>query len=90
MTPRSGHRDCDAASLAAFPLSFWHKKVLAALRQTTTADYEAQTDIRHGAARGWVDAIIPPEQTRSVLIQAIEAAVRPVPKGGFRGGVLQV
>lgn len=63
---------------------------LAQLRQTTTAGYEAQTDIRFGAARGWVDAIIAPESTREVLIEALAAATRPAPAGGFRAGVLQV
>jgi acetyl-CoA carboxylase carboxyltransferase component len=63
---------------------------LAELRQTTIADYEAQTDIRYGAARGWVDAIIAPDTTREVLIEALGAAMRPAPAGGFRGGVLQV
>ncbi|HET6251814.1 MAG TPA: acyl-CoA carboxylase subunit beta [Tepidisphaeraceae bacterium] len=63
---------------------------LAALRETTTADYEAQTDIRYGAARGWVDAIIAPQHTREVLIEALAVATRPGPAGGFRGGVMQV
>lgn len=31
------------------------------------ADYEAQLDARHAAARGFVDAIIAPEETRQVL-----------------------
>jgi acetyl-CoA carboxylase carboxyltransferase component len=60
------------------------------LRQTTTADYEAQTDIRYGAARGWVDAIIAPDKTREVLLEALAIATRPGPTGGFRAGVLQV
>ena len=60
------------------------------LRQTTLADYQAQTDIRYGAARGWVDAIIAPHRTREVLIEAIHLATRPPPKGGFRTGVFQV
>ena len=34
--------------------------------------YEAQTDIRYGAARGWVDAIIAPDQTRRWLQHALE------------------
>lgn len=60
------------------------------LRETTTADYVSQTDIRYGAARGWVDAIIAPETTRDVLIESLAIATRPAPTGGFRGGVLQV
>lgn len=60
------------------------------LRRTTVADYQAQTDIRYGAARGWVDAIIAPHTTRDVLIEALMLATRPAPPGGFRAGVLQV
>jgi acetyl-CoA carboxylase carboxyltransferase component len=60
------------------------------LRATTREGYLEQTDIRYGAARGWVDAIIPPHTTRDVLIAALEVATRPAPTGGFRGGVMQV
>jgi acetyl-CoA carboxylase carboxyltransferase component len=54
--------------------------------------YEDQTDIRYGAARGWVDAIIAPHSTRAVLIEALALAARGRPKGEnrFRTGVLQV
>ena len=55
-----------------------------ALRQKTRDEYQAQTDIRYGAARGWVDAIIAPHTTRDVLITALEVAVRRQPSGGFR------
>jgi 3-methylcrotonyl-CoA carboxylase beta subunit len=60
------------------------------LQETVEADYQKQTDIRYGAARGWVDAIIAPDTTRDVLIEALELATRPPPPGGFRGGILQV
>jgi 3-methylcrotonyl-CoA carboxylase beta subunit len=33
--------------------------------------YQSQTDIRYGAARGWVDAIIAPESTRLWLSTAL-------------------
>ena len=62
---------------------------LAELRERVTADYEAQADIRHGAARGWVDAILKPHETREVLAFALSLATRPKPAGGFRGGVMQ-
>src|SRR4051812_49359126 len=52
--------------------------------------YERQTDIRYGAARGWVDAIIAPHETRKVLTLALKLALRPPPTGGFRAGVFQV
>ena len=52
--------------------------------------YEHQTDIRYGAARGWVDAIIAPHETRMWL----SAALGLIPKGRgqscFKTGVLQV
>lgn len=63
---------------------------LAALREKVKRDYVEQTDIRYGAARGWVDAIIPPHETRDVLLRALACATRPAPKAGFHTGVLQV
>ncbi|WP_422931205.1 acyl-CoA carboxylase subunit beta [Singulisphaera sp. PoT] len=52
--------------------------------------YEHETDIRYAAARGWIDAIIDPAQTRSVLSQALEIATRPQGTTGFPIGVFQV
>jgi acetyl-CoA carboxylase carboxyltransferase component len=63
---------------------------LAALRAKIKQDYVDQADIRYGAARGWVDAIIPPHDTRAVLLTALACAARPAPKAGFHTGVLQV
>jgi acetyl-CoA carboxylase carboxyltransferase component len=60
------------------------------LHEATRDGYERQTDIRYGAARGWVDAIIPPHTTRDVLIESLKLVTRPPPPGGFRGGVMQV
>ncbi|MEO6434646.1 MAG: acyl-CoA carboxylase subunit beta [Tepidisphaeraceae bacterium] len=60
------------------------------LHERIKGDYQRQTDIRYGAARGWVDAIIPPHATRDVLVHALSVATRPPPAGGFRGGVMQV
>jgi len=59
------------------------------LREQIEQAYEHKTDIRYGAARGWVDAIIAPHTTREVLIQALDTVTRPAPAGGFRAGVLQ-
>ena len=53
-------------------------------------NYEEQTDIRYGAARGWVDAIIQPHETRDVLIQLLQYVLRPMPKARFHTGVIQV
>jgi acetyl-CoA carboxylase carboxyltransferase component len=38
------------------------------------ADYEHQLDARYAAARGFVDAIVYPEDTREVLALALRAA----------------
>ena len=63
---------------------------LAALREKIKQDYVEQADIRYGAARGWVDAIIQPHDTRVVLLAALACATRPSPKATFHTGVLQV
>ncbi len=64
-----------------------HKQILDAVRDS----YNEQQDIRHGAARGWVDRIIEPHKTREELIEAIRAANQgwdySVP---FKTGVIQV
>ncbi len=39
------------------------------------ADYEHQLDARYAAARGYVDAIIHPEDTRAVLVAALSASL---------------
>lgn len=39
------------------------------------ADYEHQLDARYAAARGFVDAIVHPEDTRAVLISALTASL---------------
>jgi len=63
---------------------------LDALRERVKAAYSEQADIRYGAARGWVDAIIQPDETRAVLSRALGLATRPAPKASFHTGVLQV
>jgi len=60
------------------------------LRATVKKNYEEQTDIRYGAARGWVDAIIQPHETRDVLIRLLQYVSRPTPKARFHTGVIQV
>jgi 3-methylcrotonyl-CoA carboxylase beta subunit len=59
------------------------------LRANVKQSYEEQTDIRYGAARGWVDAIIQPHETRDVLIRLLEYVSRPMPKAHFHTGVIQ-
>jgi acetyl-CoA carboxylase carboxyltransferase component len=60
------------------------------LRQQVKDNYVEQADIRYGAARGWVDAIISPLETRRILLQTLALAHRPGPKAGFHTGVIQV
>ena len=60
------------------------------LRATVKKTYEEQTDIRYGAARGWVDAIVQPHETREVLMRLLSYVSRPMPKARFHTGVIQV
>ncbi len=59
------------------------------LRQSIQKRYGEQTDIRFGAARGWVDAIIPPLDTRLWLHTALKL-MPATEHREFRTGVLQV
>jgi 3-methylcrotonyl-CoA carboxylase beta subunit len=63
---------------------------MAALRDKVKGDYDRQMDARYGAARGWVDRIIDPVQTREELIYALELATRHASDEPFRVGVYQV
>jgi len=63
---------------------------MAALRDKVKSSYDRQMDSRYGAARGWVDAIIDPAETREVLVTALEIATRHVEQEPFRVGVFQV
>jgi acetyl-CoA carboxylase carboxyltransferase component len=63
---------------------------LAELRRTIQADYDRTTDIRYGAARGWVDAIIAPHETRRVLERTLAIVSRKRETSAFRTGVFQV
>jgi 3-methylcrotonyl-CoA carboxylase beta subunit len=65
-------------------------EALEELRSTVKKNYEEQTDIRYGAARGWVDAIIQPHETREVLTRLLQYVSRPMPKARFHTGVVQV
>jgi 3-methylcrotonyl-CoA carboxylase beta subunit len=61
---------------------------IAELRDSIRERYDGQTDIRYGAARGWVDAVIRPHETRLWLQTALD--LLPAASGSFRTGVLQV
>ncbi|MBO0697211.1 MAG: acyl-CoA carboxylase subunit beta [Zavarzinella sp.] len=63
---------------------------LADLRDKVTASYEEKTDVRYAAARLWVDRIVRPEETRSVLLTALAVATRHDDARPFKTGVLQV
>ena len=63
---------------------------LAKLRSEVSSSYERQMDIRYAAARGWVDSIIAPADTRAALIFALETATRHFAEEPFRVGVYQV
>jgi 3-methylcrotonyl-CoA carboxylase beta subunit len=60
------------------------------LRRKVTEAYDACLDPRYAAARGWVDEIIEPADTRKVLIESLEIATRHADDEPFRTGVLQV
>ncbi|CAN5583528.1 acyl-CoA carboxylase subunit beta [soil metagenome] len=59
------------------------------LRAKVKETYEEQTDIRYGAARGWLDAIIQPHETRDVLMKLLGYVARPMPQARFHMGVVQ-
>ena len=63
---------------------------LAELRGKVTDAYDASLDPRYAAARGWVDEIIEPADTRAALILSLEIATRHAEDEPFRTGVLQV
>lgn len=63
---------------------------LEALRKKVTDAYDTSTDIRYAAARGWVDGIIDPADTRKVLIQSLESVTLHAEPEPFRTGVFQV
>jgi acetyl-CoA carboxylase carboxyltransferase component len=62
-----------------------HKAILDAVRES----YTEQQDIRHGAARGWLDRIIQPHNTRDELAAALAMTSNWPSEREFRTGVLQ-
>jgi acetyl-CoA carboxylase carboxyltransferase component len=61
------------------------KTILKAVHES----YTEQADIRHGAARGWVDRIIEPHRTREELVAAVAMTQGWDWSKPFRTGVLQ-
>jgi acetyl-CoA carboxylase carboxyltransferase component len=54
------------------------------------ARYDRETNIRYAAARGWIDAIIDPAQTRDILMMALDVAMRQRDVEPLSLGVFQV
>lgn len=64
---------------------------LKTMKEIVKRRYEEQMDIRYGAARGWLDAVIDPRNTRSILVQLFDLARRgDLSKRTFHTGVFQV
>jgi 3-methylcrotonyl-CoA carboxylase beta subunit len=61
-----------------------------AMASELRAKYDRETDIRYAAARGWIDSIIDPIETRETLISAFDVATRSRATSGFPLGVFQV
>lgn len=51
-------------------------------------NYKDHMNIKYGAARGWVDAIIAPDETRQILYRCLQC-LPPVEKASFKTGVIQ-
>jgi 3-methylcrotonyl-CoA carboxylase beta subunit len=60
------------------------------LREQIRQRYEQQMDIRYGAARGWVDAIVAPHETRHWLATALRLVPEEPRHEEFRTGLLQM
>ncbi len=59
------------------------------LYESVKQTYDAQQDPRYGAARLWIDRILDPLETRTALIEALEAAALNPEVPEFKVGVLQ-
>ena len=58
--------------------------------RSVEAQYDSTLDPRYGAARLWIDKILPPAETRAALILALDVASHNPEVEPFRTGVLQV
>ena len=64
---------------------------LEAMRSKIHKRYQETVDVRYGAARGWVDALIAPHETRKNLLHLLHVLRRAVPPSDhFHTGVFQV
>lgn len=82
------HAKLQAAARQGSPLDVQAQQ---SLRESIRARYLPQMDIRYAAARGWVDALIIPEETRSLLVTMLYLAKRSplAAQPRFCTGVLQ-
>src|SRR5205823_6642088 len=53
------------------------------LRKKVKRSYEEQTDMRYGAARGWVDGIVQPHDARAAVLQMLQYVSRAAPTARF-------
>ncbi len=63
---------------------------MADLERQINETYDRQMDIRYAAARGWVDAVVYPQDTRAALALALEACAYIGDLPEFKTGVFQV
>ena len=61
----------------------------AQLLAAITASYDEQESIFYGAARGWIDRMIDPSETRQELIESLAIASTFVIKDEYKTGILQ-
>ncbi len=66
------------------------EETLAELYRQVHADYERALDIRYGAARLWVDAVVAPLELRDRLIRALEVCAHDDERRPLKLGVFQV
>lgn len=70
----------------------WDKKKAEAIHEQLKQQYVEQMDIRYAAARGWIDAVLAPEETRATLIRCLQLVERRSEVGAqqrFHTGVIQ-
>ncbi len=96
-TGRMGVMEGDSAVMALFSAQLDRLKKegsqpdaeLQAKMDAVRAEYERQLDARYAAARGFVDAVIHPEETREALGLALRTALNnPAPQLGVFGSVV--
>ena len=66
----------------------WSDEEAQAHKRAISDKYKESADIRYGAARGWLDGIIYPEETRAILSEVLKV-VKPRAHA-FHTGVIQV